>query len=161
MASLSSATGLAATAASTPTTAPKPFHSLFSRIPRTRITSAAARLRGGRGVCVRAAAPKGVGGRMGAVEEKLGIAVERNPAETKLSDLGVKLWPKWGCPPSKFPWTYSDKETCYLLKGKVKVTPAGSTESVEIQAGDLVVFPEGMSCTWEVSETVDKHYKFG
>ncbi|GAB2215562.1 hypothetical protein Droror1_Dr00019950 [Drosera rotundifolia] len=160
MASLSSVSGLATTAANTPTTAPKPFHSILCRIPRTRISKAAVRLRGGR-VSVRAAAAKGVGGRMGAVEEKLGIVVERNPAETKLSDLGVKLWPKWGCPPSKFPWTYSDKETCYLLKGKVKVTPAGSTESIEIQAGDLVVFPEGMSCTWDVSETVDKHYKFG
>lgn len=68
---------------------------------------------------------------------------------------------RWGCGPSKFPWTYSDKETCYLLEGKVKVTPAGSDESVEIGAGDLVVFPKGMSCTWDVSVAVDKHYNFG
>ncbi|KAL9432231.1 hypothetical protein AB3S75_027281 [Citrus x aurantiifolia] len=68
---------------------------------------------------------------------------------------------RWGCPPSKFPWTYSDKETCYLLEGKVKVYPDGSNEGVEIGAGDLVVFPKGMSCTWDVSVGVDKHYKFG
>ncbi|KAM1042464.1 hypothetical protein COP2_034740 [Malus domestica] len=67
---------------------------------------------------------------------------------------------RWGCPPSKFPWTYSDKETCYLLQGKVKVTPDGSNESVEIGAGDLVEFPKGMSCTWDVSVAVDKHYNF-
>ncbi|XP_073135661.1 uncharacterized protein [Henckelia pumila] len=92
--------------------------------------------------------------------EKSGIKIVSNPTESKLSDLGVRSWPKWGCPPSKFPWTYSSKETCYLLKGKVKVYPDGSDEAVEIGAGDLVVFPKGMSCTWDVSETVDKHYQF-
>ncbi|WOL04119.1 hypothetical protein Cni_G12840 [Canna indica] len=93
--------------------------------------------------------------------EKLGIKVERNPPESKLADLGVRQWPKWGCPPSKFPWTYSAKETCYLLEGKVKVFPEGhADEFVEIQAGDLVEFPKGMSCTWDVSEAVDKHYNF-
>ncbi|KAE8687881.1 hypothetical protein F3Y22_tig00111008pilonHSYRG00330 [Hibiscus syriacus] len=92
--------------------------------------------------------------------EKLGIKVETNPSESKLSQLGVHQWPKWGCPPSKFPWTYSSKETCYLLEGKVKVYPDGSNDFVEIGAGDLVEFPKGMSCTWEVSAAVDKHYKF-
>ncbi|XP_022156029.1 uncharacterized protein LOC111023000 [Momordica charantia] len=93
--------------------------------------------------------------------EKLGIKIEKNPPESKLTQLGVRQWPKWGCEPSKFPWTYSDKETCFLLEGKVKVTPAGSEESVEIGSGDLVVFPKGMSCTWDVSVAVDKHYNFG
>ncbi|XP_027148260.1 uncharacterized protein LOC113748879 [Coffea eugenioides] len=94
------------------------------------------------------------------VIEKSGIKIIKNPPESRLSDLGVRTWPKWGCPPSKFPWTYSSKETCYLLKGKVKVYPDGSEEVVEIGAGDLVEFPKGMSCTWDVSEAVDKHYSF-
>ncbi|XP_031099432.1 uncharacterized protein LOC116003669 [Ipomoea triloba] len=92
--------------------------------------------------------------------EKGGIKVITDPPESKLSELGVRSWPKWGCPPSKFPWTYSSKETCYLLKGKVKVYPDGTNEAVEIKAGDLVEFPKGMSCTWDVSEEVDKHYNF-
>ncbi|KAF0890263.1 hypothetical protein E2562_002677 [Oryza meyeriana var. granulata] len=96
--------------------------------------------------------------------EKLGIRVERNPPESRLSELGVRQWPKWGCEKSKFPWTYSAKETCYLLQGKVKVYPdgagGGEEDFVEIAAGDLVVFPKGMSCTWDVAEAVDKHYKF-
>ncbi|XP_077231580.1 rmlC-like cupins superfamily protein [Tasmannia lanceolata] len=92
--------------------------------------------------------------------EKLGIKIENNPPESKLAELGVRKWPKWGCPPSKFPWTYSDKETCYLLEGKVKVYPDGHDEFVEFGAGDLVEFPKGMKCTWEVSEAVDKHYNF-
>ena len=45
-------------------------------------------------------------------------------------------------------------------RGKVKVYPDGSKEFVEIGAGDLVEFPKGMSCTWEVSVAVDKHYIF-
>uniref|UniRef100_A0A5B7AUN9 (S)-ureidoglycine aminohydrolase cupin domain-containing protein n=1 Tax=Davidia involucrata TaxID=16924 RepID=A0A5B7AUN9_DAVIN len=92
--------------------------------------------------------------------EKLGIKIHKNPPESKLTELGVRKWPKWGCPPSKFPWTYTSKETCYLLEGKVKVYPDGSKEAVEIGAGDFVVFPKGMSCTWDVSEAVDKHYNF-
>ncbi|KAI5641852.1 hypothetical protein M9H77_00076 [Catharanthus roseus] len=92
--------------------------------------------------------------------EKSGIKIIKNPPESKLTDLGVRSWPKWGCDPSKFPWTYSSRETCFLLKGKVKVYPDGCDEAVEIGAGDLVEFPKGMSCTWDVSETVDKHYKF-
>ncbi|KAM6594916.1 hypothetical protein CsatA_002619 [Cannabis sativa] len=97
---------------------------------------------------------------MSMTTEKLGIKIEKNPPESKLTQMGVRNWPKWGCPPSKFPWTYEAKETCYLLKGKVKVTPEGAKECVEIEAGDLVEFPKGMSCTWDVSLTVDKHYKF-
>ncbi|PON81372.1 RmlC-like cupins superfamily protein [Trema orientale] len=92
--------------------------------------------------------------------EKLGIKIEKSPPESKLTQLGVRNWPKWGCPPSKFPWTYEAKETCYLLQGKVKVTPKGSKDSVEIEGGDLVEFPKGMSCTWDVSLAVDKHYNF-
>uniref|UniRef100_A0A2P2IMG9 (S)-ureidoglycine aminohydrolase cupin domain-containing protein n=1 Tax=Rhizophora mucronata TaxID=61149 RepID=A0A2P2IMG9_RHIMU len=92
--------------------------------------------------------------------EKSGIKIVRSPPEPKLSELGVRSWPKWGCPPSKFPWTYSAKETCFLLEGQVKVYPDGSEEPVEIAAGDLVEFPKGMSCTWDVSVGVDKHYRF-
>ncbi|GMH12371.1 hypothetical protein Nepgr_014212 [Nepenthes gracilis] len=97
---------------------------------------------------------------VGMATEKSGIKIERNPPESRLSELGVRQWPKWGCPPSKFPWTYTSKEVCYLLQGKVKVMPDGAKESLEIQAGDLVEFPKGMSCTWDVSESVDKHYNF-
>ncbi|KAJ7525413.1 hypothetical protein O6H91_17G049800 [Diphasiastrum complanatum] len=94
------------------------------------------------------------------VEDKLGIKIERNPSEDRISSLSIKSWPKWGCPPSKFPWTYDATETCYLLKGKVKVYPEGSSDYVEIGAGDLVIFQKGMSCTWDVISAVDKHYTF-
>lgn len=94
------------------------------------------------------------------VMESMGIQIESNPAESRLSELKVRSWPKWGCPPSKFPWTYTATETCYLLEGRVKVYPDGYNDYVEIGPADLVVFPKGMKCTWEVSEAVDKHYSF-
>lgn len=82
------------------------------------------------------------------------------PRINRNSYIWMLIFYRWGCPPSKFPWTYSAKETCYLLEGKVKVYPDGAEEPVEITAGDLVEFPKGMSCTWDVAVGVDKHYNF-
>ncbi|WOL06167.1 hypothetical protein Cni_G14899 [Canna indica] len=88
------------------------------------------------------------------------ITVERNLAQSRLEELGIKSWPKWGCPPGKFPLKYEAEETCYFVRGKVKACLKGSSEEVEFGAGDLVVFPKGLSCTWDVSVAIDKHYKF-
>lgn len=65
---------------------------------------------------------------------------------------------RWGCGPSKFPWTVTATEAIYLLDGKVNVHVDGHEGSFEIGAGDLVVFPKGMKVTWNVTETVKKHY---
>ena len=73
--------------------------------------------------------------------------------------MGVRSWSIWTCDVSKFPWSYSDNETCFLLEGEVVVTPDGG-EGVEFGAGDLVTFPKGMSCTWDVKKAVKKHYNF-
>ncbi len=63
------------------------------------------------------------------------------------------------CEESSFEWTYEDKETCLLLEGEVTVTPDGG-ELVKFGAGDLVVFPAGMDCRWDVHKLVCKHYLF-
>jgi uncharacterized cupin superfamily protein len=88
------------------------------------------------------------------------ITVEHNPDPATLSSLGVASWPIWSKEVSKFPWTYSDKETAFVLEGQVTVTPEGG-EPVSFGKGDLVVFQAGMSCTWEVKQPLRKHYKFG
>ncbi|TXG66153.1 hypothetical protein EZV62_007428 [Acer yangbiense] len=89
-----------------------------------------------------------------------GIVIESNLSDSRLSELGIKSWPKWGCPPGKYTLKFDAEETCYLLRGKVKVIPKGSSEFVEFGAGDLVIIPKGLSCTWDVSVAVDKYYKF-
>ena len=66
----------------------------------------------------------------------------------------------WEKEESEFPWSYSDKETCYLLEGQVEVTPEGAAP-VTFGKGDLVTFPKGMSCKWKITKAVRKHYTFG
>lgn len=88
------------------------------------------------------------------------ITIEHNPSAAKLEVMGVEEWSIWTKEVSKFPWTYESTETCYILEGKVTVIPDGG-EPVKICPGDLVNFPAGMSCTWQVHSPIKKYYKFG
>ncbi|GMR07586.1 MAG: cupin domain-containing protein [Gammaproteobacteria bacterium] len=85
------------------------------------------------------------------------ITIEYNVVPAKLDVLGVYDWPIWSKQASTFNWTYEQTETCYFLRGRVRVTPEGG-EAVEMGEGDLVTFPAGMKCTWEIIEDVEKHY---
>jgi uncharacterized cupin superfamily protein len=77
-------------------------------------------------------------------------AKERKEAES---------WPIWEKEKSEFPWEYDEQETCLILEGKATVkTPEGN---IEFEAGDYVVFPKGLKCTWEIKEVIRKHYNFG
>ena len=87
------------------------------------------------------------------------IIVQNHPSERELQERGVFDWPLWEKEASEFPWSYDMTETCYLLEGQVEVTPAGG-EPVAFGAGDMVTFPAGMSCVWNISEAVRKHYSF-
>jgi hypothetical protein len=87
------------------------------------------------------------------------IKIDKNPSKEKLDRLGVDGWPIWEKEASEFPWHYSSAETCYILEGHVIVTPDGG-EPVEIEAGDLVTFPSGMSCCWKITKDIRKHYNF-
>lgn len=87
------------------------------------------------------------------------IRVERQAPAARVQALGVADWPIWTKEASTFPWTYDAAETCYFLDGEVVVTPDGGTP-VTMGRGDLVTFPAGMSCTWEIRQAVRKHYKF-
>jgi uncharacterized cupin superfamily protein len=87
------------------------------------------------------------------------IKIEHNPPQEELNQMGVFSWPIWEKDASEFPWAYDSVETCYILEGHVIVTPEGG-KPVEIRPGDLVVFPNGMSCRWKVLKKVRKHYNF-
>jgi uncharacterized cupin superfamily protein len=88
------------------------------------------------------------------------IEVQKNPPQSLLAQMKVETWPTWTKDVSKFPWTYSESETCYLLEGEVVVTPDGGTP-VAFRGGDLVIVPAGLSCTWDIRKAVRKHYRFG
>ena len=87
------------------------------------------------------------------------IIVEK-PDQAKLDDMGVSSWPIWEKEVSTFPWTYDCEETCYILEGEA-VVEAADGEVVEFGTGDLVTFPKGMDCTWDIKSNIRKHYKFG
>ena len=87
------------------------------------------------------------------------IIVSHSPSDEQLESLGVYNWPIWTKEVSTFPWTYDSSETCLFLEGDVIVTPEGGAP-VKMGKGDLVTFPQGMSCTWEIRQAVRKHYNF-
>lgn len=87
------------------------------------------------------------------------IIVEK-PSPEKLASLGVSRWPTWSKEVSQFPWSFSTQEIAYILEGEVTVTPDGG-EPVNFGAGDLVTFPAGMSCTWQLKKPLRKHYQLG
>jgi uncharacterized cupin superfamily protein len=84
-----------------------------------------------------------------------GITVEK-PEQKKLDDFRVSAWPIWEKEVSTFDWTYDEREICLFLEGDVTV----KTKDGEISfgKGDLVTFPQGLSCTWVVKKPVKKHY---
>lgn len=89
----------------------------------------------------------------------LEIFFERNPSPAKLDVIGVPGWPYWRKEASTFVWHYDRTEICYLLRGRVTVTPDGG-EPMTFERGDLITFPQGLSCTWEIHEDLEKQYTF-
>lgn len=76
-----------------------------------------------------------------------------------IKELGMDAWPVWQSPVTEFDWHYDDNETCLFLEGSVTVT--GGAPETSIKAGDIVVFPKGLTCRWKVREAVRKRYFFG
>ena len=89
----------------------------------------------------------------------MNIKVEHNPSQKRLELLGVFDWNIWTKEVSKIPWYYGNSETCYFLEGEVIVTPR-ARQPVTMGKGDLVIFPAGMACTWDILSDVKKHYLF-
>ncbi len=81
-----------------------------------------------------------------------------HPTREELERLDIAQWSPWSCDPSEFDWEYSETETAFVHEGHATVRHAAG--ETEIKAGDLVVFPKGLRCTWEVHETIRKVYTF-
>jgi uncharacterized cupin superfamily protein len=93
-------------------------------------------------------------------EIKMSKIIVEKPSAEKLAALGVTHWPTWSKEVSQFPWSFGTQEIAYILEGEVTVTPNGG-EPVSFSAGDLVTFPAGMSCTWNVKKALRKYYQLG
>lgn len=83
----------------------------------------------------------------------------KKPTEEELKSLNVDSWGTWSAEVSEFDWEYDTSERCYILEGKVVVT-TDEGEEVEINKGDLVLFPKGLKCKWKILEPIKKVYRF-
>jgi uncharacterized cupin superfamily protein len=87
--------------------------------------------------------------------EKIDVR-KMTPEEVK--NKGISSWPIWTKETSRFDWTYSGDEECYIIEGEIIVeTDEGE---VHIQAGDFVTFRNGLKCTWDIKHPVKKYYNF-
>ena len=80
-------------------------------------------------------------------------------SDVEIDNMGILNWPIWTCEVSEFPWQYDVEESCLILEGEVYV--AVGSDTVQIKAGDFVIFPKGLSCVWQVTKSIRKHYQFG
>ena len=80
----------------------------------------------------------------------------RKPTDREIEAMKSK--PVWTCGVSEFDWSYDSEETCLIIEGEVTVKYG--SKSVSFATGDLVVFPQGLSCVWQVRKAVKKHYLF-
>jgi uncharacterized protein len=82
----------------------------------------------------------------------------RKPTEEEIKI--AEAWPTWTKEVSEFDWSYDEKETCLILKGNAEVVTKDG-ETANFGAGDFVIFPQGLECTWKIIEAIEKRYKFG
>lgn len=82
----------------------------------------------------------------------------RKPSQKEIELTSA--WGTWSKEVSAFPWSYDDRETCYVLEGSATVTD-GDGNSISFEKGDWVEFETGLECTWKVERSIRKKYKFG
>lgn len=75
------------------------------------------------------------------------------------SQNGRQLAGHWRCTPGAFRVSYSKWEYCHVLSGQCVITRDGGT-AVKLAAGDSFIVEKGFEGTWEVVETMEKHFVF-
>ena len=87
------------------------------------------------------------------------VKVEKQIDEARKEELGIDSWSPWSKEASKFDWSYASTETGYIIEGEV-IVHLPNDESIEAEAGDVVQFPEGLNCVWEIRKDLRKVYTF-
>lgn len=82
----------------------------------------------------------------------------RKPTDAERKE--AQAWGVWEKEISEFDWEYSEKEICLILEGNAQIFE-GEGKIAEFGAGDYVVFPEGLSCTWKITKKIRKKFRFG
>jgi len=63
----------------------------------------------------------------------------------------------WECTPGKWRRAVTQAEFSHFVTGRCRF-PADTGETLDIEAGDAVLFPPNTLGTWEIIETVRKNY---
>lgn len=76
----------------------------------------------------------------------------------EIEERGIYNWSIWEKEVSRFDWYYDNTEECLLIEGEVEITtPEGI---FRIEAGDFVIFKEGLKCNWNIKQPVRKYFFF-
>jgi uncharacterized cupin superfamily protein len=79
-------------------------------------------------------------------------AVHTNNDGTMLSGI-------WEATPGTYHATYTAYEFVHMISGKIIITPDGGTP-VTVKSGDAFVVENDFKGTWEIIESVRKHFDF-
>ncbi len=83
------------------------------------------------------------------------------PQVGELEKKKVTSWSIWDKEISTFEWHYDEPETCYILSGRAQVKSKDEKKCIDFQAGDFVHFPKGLTCIWNITQSIKKYYQFG
>ncbi len=86
----------------------------------------------------------------------LGEPVAMVAAQGEERDDGVEAG-IWECSPGRWRRQIVQQEFCHFIAGRCTFTPDGG-ETIEVRAGDALVFPANTTGIWDVQETVRKTY---
>ncbi len=75
------------------------------------------------------------------------------------SSDGTMLSGIWEATPGTYHATYTAYEFVHMIAGRIVITPDGGTPVI-VQAGDAFVVEANFKGTWEIQETVRKHFDF-
>lgn len=63
----------------------------------------------------------------------------------------------WTATPGTYHATYAEYEFVHIIEGRITITPDGE-ESMNVGPGDAFVVEAGFEGTWEIKESVVKHF---
>jgi uncharacterized protein len=79
-------------------------------------------------------------------------------SESELKERGILKWPIWEKEVSRFSHTYEGDEECLFIEGHVIIETLECNYTID--AGDFVIFRDGLECVWNIRKPVKKHYNF-
>ena len=88
------------------------------------------------------------------------VVIKSPCSASVIIQYGIKNWPIWECEPRNFAWSYNEREICFIIEGEAYIkTEEG--ERYFIKSGDLIEFPAGFSCEWQIIKSIKKHFRLG